>query len=304
MASTVKTGAGMSEPRDEPRYNATITGILDRHGQDPVEVYWSQRPVVLFQLAILAIPVLFAIGSATGAAFSSRKLGLGLGIAAVALAWPSLLALVGAIQLLSGVRRIVVTYADKIVIVDGSSEEVVPWDEIEAVFVRTQDTSEEIYTWEAGKPHTLWVTVKQPIAKFWMEWTEILTRDGRRFHIASTITDYRELSEEIQGETSNRIWQRIQGDYDAEKPLSFGPFAVCKPGLRIGEAKLPWNNHFSTKRLDGWVATLDKDEEPFGPTVATGRVPNLALALYVINRRSEEVNGSDGTYVRPARDDE
>ncbi|MDB5306733.1 MAG: hypothetical protein JWO38_935 [Gemmataceae bacterium] len=288
----------MADDQPDYRRRGTLARAVGIHGTDTEEEYYSHPLVVLFQGAVALTPLATAAGAAAGAAFTSGLVFWGCSALAALLAWPSLVGLVGALRLVAGMQTVALIYKDRVLVQRGSSFEDVSWDDVESVYVRTRaGNSDNLVFYEPGSRFVLWVGTAVPLAKFWTEWTEMHTRDGRVIRLPSTISDYDNLSRAVQSGVSFRAWPRALADHRAGRPVSFGPLTVEAEGLRIGSFRIRWADHQCTWSEGGRVVTINTSGMQVGPAILTEQVPNLAVAAYLVNQIS---TGS----VNPASTDE
>lgn len=274
------------------------------HGTDTDQEYSVQRAVLLFQVGLLLLPILTLAGLLVGAAFAPKKAAAGLAGGALLLAWSALVSLAGLCHLFAGMRMVALSYKDRLVLGWGSTYEVIPWADVEAVHIRTHITDDQNYWWDAGSERFLvWIKVRQPIAKFWLEWTDVRTKDGRTFRIPSTFTSYDGLCEEVQGEAFCAMWPRYKAESEAGRPIEFGPLVVSRPGLTVVKSRIPWSKHESTTRANGRIVTLDINDRQIGPAVPTEQIANLAIAMYLISKAHEAAGGTPSRVTGPEDED-
>ena len=274
---------------DPPHYRrrGALARAVGIHGTDTEEEYFAHPFVVLFQTAIDLIPVAIAGGAGIGATFASGVLFWGLAGVSASFAWPSIIGLAGAAQLLIGMRAVALIYKDRLVVQQGSRTEDILWDDVEAVYVCTQKgNSDSLFSYLPGNHQAVWVETEVPLAKFWMEWTEVHTRDGRVIRLPSTISDYENLSRAVQQATSARLVPKAIADLRAGRAVEFGPLTVAVDGFKVGNFRLLWDDHQCSWAEGGQIMTIDKLGIRVGPEVLTEQVPNWAVASYLIHQTS------------------
>jgi hypothetical protein len=122
-----------------------------------------------------------------------------------------------------------------------------PWDEIQAIQIAglpqkavvIRDTDAVHYDLSRSGRRVFGTTIT-------------LTRaDGEQVVLPSTLGEFAELGRRVQDETYRRLFPPLWADFEAGRPLMFGPVVCSIAGVTIGKDTLPWTE----------VATLERVQE-------------------------------------------
>lgn len=192
------------------------------------------------------------------------------------------------------IGRFVLIYADRIVVGRLKSSEVVYWDEIEDIIVRTSAGSPEHCVRFIS--HGASVELHIDTAEYGGsgEWTELRVKDGRRVRIPANSTSfYKDLSSSVQGEVSARRWPEAVEKLKTEHRVRFGPIGVGLKGLRIQNRFFRWNEFYSVWCERGALKVINNRGEFLGSSIPVEKIPNLAVALFLILKVSSGAISQD-----------
>lgn len=276
----------MADDPPDYRRGAALQRAVDVHGADTEEEYGTHPALIAVQFAIALVPTALAVTAAAGALLTAGGLRWGLAAPAVLLLWPAAVGLAGLAYQLAKAGGVALVYKDRLVWHRGASFEVVRWDEVEAVYVRTLRDDYQVNFEPPASACRVYLETPAPLARYWREWLEVRTRDGRAVRIPSSVTDYAVLSQTVQQEAFGVLGRAAQAALAGGGPARFGALAVWPDRLEHGGAAVAWADHEDTGPAHGWVTTTALSGRLVGPAVRVEDVPNLALAMSLITDHS------------------
>jgi hypothetical protein len=177
-----------------------------------------------------------------------------------------------------------------------------PWGEIEAVKVNARKKAEvRVERDPAGRPTACWVDAALPLVKVWEAGVTVVRDDGVQAHLSPALSDFAQLSEEVQRRTFARLWPAAWDRLRSGGSVDFDDLEVEAGGLRHDTRYLPWAKvrevlvdaagRLTVKQEGRWAVWLWKD---------AGAVPNLHVLLALVDEARRHPPLPTGRQPQPA----
>ena len=230
----------------------------------------THRAVTIAGWAAVALAVLAALFAAGRALFAYQTYGP---LAVDRWSSPPLMAaggflLAGVLLLLLGRSRggtIVRQHVRGLVLQRGRKGSAVPWDEIREIHTRAV---------RYGLGRRPWGRQGELI---------LVTRDGRRFRLDQSLSDYDELAETIKRNVYSALLDAYTRAFNHGQSLPFGPLALTPEGIQNGRKTLRWQDVATVRLERGWLEAAPSERRA-GPRLRfpARSIPNVDLCLQLI----------------------
>ena len=115
----------------------------------------------------------------------------------------------------------------------------------------------------------------------------LLTRDGRRFHLDQSLSDYDALAETVKRNVYPPLLDAYTRAFNHGQEIPFGPLRLTREGIQNGRKTLRWPNVAQARLERGWLEALPTDRRA-GPRFRfpVRSIPNVDLCLQLIQELS------------------
>lgn len=115
----------------------------------------------------------------------------------------------------------------------------------------------------------------------------LFTRDGRRFHLDQSLSDYDVLVETVKRNVYPPLLDAYTRAFNHGQSIPFGPLRLTPEGIQNGRKILRWQNVALARLERGWLEALPADRRA-GPKLrfAAWSIPNVDLCLQLIQELS------------------
>ena len=116
----------------------------------------------------------------------------------------------------------------------------------------------------------------------------LVTRDGRRFHLDQSLSDYDALAETVKRNVYPPLLDAYTRAFNHGQEIPFGPLRLTREGIQNGRKTLLWPNVAQARLERGWLEALPTDRRA-GPRLRfpVRSIPNVDLCLQLIQELSK-----------------
>ena len=140
-----------------------------------------------------------------------------------------------------GLKMWVLTYPTGLFVWHRGRVVAVPWDEIRAVQIAGHPDGSRLNE-PAGEDgaDAYWYDLSRSGRRVFGTTLTLTRADGEQVGLPSTLGDFPGLSRRVQEETYRRLFPAAWADFEAGRPVEFGPVVCSRAGVTIAKDTVPW----------------------------------------------------------------